>query len=272
MEKITAVIVTYKKDFLKTPSASILLKYAREDKLSLFIYENENVSDSLHEKNVLDTHSRTNEGLAVPYNLGLKNAIENNSEWLLLLDHDTLITASYLDKIINTSSKGLKAILPTVISDETVISPLKSDKYISLRNKENVLPGITDASLMAINSGSAISTEVLKQINGFNEEFKLDFLDHWLFWKLNFDKSLKYLVSDEKLEHSLSVQNIREVSLSRYEGILEAECKYYLKYNVSQLAEFKRTLILRTCKQFLLVKNRKFWKKTLRKYFEMRRR
>ena len=38
---------------------------------------------------------------------------------------------------------------------------------------------------MAINSGTVITAETLRWLEGFSEEFPLDYLDHWFFYQLN---------------------------------------------------------------------------------------
>ncbi|GKQ43159.1 glycosyl transferase family 2 [Companilactobacillus sp. RD055328] len=272
MKKVTVIIVTYKKDFRRTPSYEILMRYSNEEKINLFIYDNEKVAPVLEGNNIVNIQSISNEGLSLPYNMALKYAQKNDSEWLLLLDHDTVLTESFLEEVISTASKDVKAILPRIISNENIISPLMADKYISLRHKR--VPNVGDVSLpiMAINSGSALSVRILSSIGGFNEEFKLDFLDHWIFWRLNREKESQYIISSEKINHELSVQDINSMSITRYESILNSEVLYYTNYNTDQLSKFINTLFMRAGKQFLLVKNRKFWKKTLKKYFEVRRR
>ncbi len=57
---------------------------------------------------------------------------------------------------------------------------------------------------MAINSGVAWSVKFLKKIGGFNPAFSLDFLDHWLFWKVDqLEKTVEIL--PVRMEHDLSV-------------------------------------------------------------------
>lgn len=272
MNQLTVVLVTYQKNFFDTPSSQMLYDYAIKGKISLVVYENKSLFETKLESEAIDlVQTSRNDNLALPYNYALKKAAESTSEWLLLLDHDTKISSRYIDQIVSTVSSDYKAILPQVISAKTTISPLLADKYISLRDKETIEPGPTSQNLMAINSGTVLSVNVMRELGGFNKEFPLDFLDHWIFWCLN-QVNKKYLVLDQEIEHSLSVQDPNSLSLARYQGILAAELHYYQNYNRGQLRDYRQHLLMRSIKQFLQVKNRSFWKKTFAQFQQIKKR
>ncbi|MGR3741267.1 glycosyltransferase [Companilactobacillus sp. DQM5] len=271
MTELAVVVVTYKTDFLNTPSSKILLDYAKKNKIKLIIYDNKAVAPKISNRNVINIQTTENHGLAKPYNTALKYAIDNNAKWLMLLDHDTQITETYLKKVMSTNTEKIKAILPIIKSNDTIISPLSANNYISLRKKEVPKQGLTNDSIMAINSASVLSIDQLFKIGGFNEKFSLDFLDHWLFWEFNKIKSKKYIIVPEQIMHSLSVQNINSVSYSRYESILNSEILFYTEYNKDQLDNFVKNLLLRSFKQFIFVKNRTFWKLTLSSYLKLKK-
>ena len=46
---------------------------------------------------------------------------------------------------------------------------------------ERPVEGVQNKAVMAINSGSLIKVSFLTEIGGFNGQFPLDYLDHWLF-------------------------------------------------------------------------------------------
>lgn len=271
MSQLTIIVVTYRKNFKETPNADLLLKLAQQDDIQLIIYDNASVGEKIIARNTTNIQKSDNQGLAHAYNLALDMARSNHSRWLLLLDHDTKVTLQYINDILNDTSDDVKAILPIVESEQTIVSPLKSDRYISLRHKEIPEVGRSRDNLMAINSGSVLSVKVMTDIKGFNEQFKLDFLDHWLFWRLNQEPGY-YKIDPEKIKHSLSVQNPNEMNFGRYQGIMHAEKLFYTEYDQKNLNSYVKNLPKRTLKQFLVIRDRRFWRMTIKQYFDLRRR
>ncbi|KRM20958.1 glycosyltransferase [Latilactobacillus graminis] len=272
MEKLVVVIVTYRRSFTDTPSADLLLKYARNNQLTLVIYDNEKVGAKIIGKNIINIQNNSNKGLVKGYNVALEAAIDKGIQWLLLLDHDTKLSTDYFDELFAKldSKQPAKAILPTIISNEVTVSPLESDKYISLRTSQVLQPGQFNGQLMAINSGSTLSVEALQSIGGFNEAFPLDFLDHWLFWRLN-QIAQPYLLLETQLKHSLSVQTPNTMSTTRYASILAGETLYYSQYNIEEFKNYRKHLLLRIAKQFLKFKNRQLWRMSLKTLSQLRR-
>ncbi|MFD1411453.1 glycosyltransferase [Lapidilactobacillus gannanensis] len=271
MAKLTVIVVTYQRDFRTTPSAAVLLQYAQQEKINLIVFDNKFVGKKITGINVVNIQSSENLGLAKAYNFAFCQSKKAQSKWLLLLDHDTEVSQDYLERILNSAQTMTKAILPFVVSKNTVVSPLIASKYISLRDKNIPKPGTYNGELMAINSGSVLSVAAMDEIGGFNEKFPLDFLDHWLFWRLNQLKSLNYYLIDEKIGHDLSVQSPNKMNFDRYIGILQAEEIYYTEYNRVQKENYVKNLRLRAAKQFLIMHNRKFWRATVHQYFTFRR-
>ncbi|MED9788052.1 MAG: glycosyl transferase family 2, partial [Latilactobacillus curvatus] len=120
------------------------------------------------------------------------------------------------------------------------------------------------------NSGSAVPVDILQSIGGFNEAFPLDFLDHWLFWRLN-QIDQPYLILETQLKHSLSVQTPSAMSTTRYASILAGEALYYSQYNLDEFSNYRKHLMLRSAKQFLKFKNRQLWRMSLKTLIQLRR-
>ena len=108
------------------------------------------------------------------------------------------------------------------------------------------------------------------QLGGFNTQFPLDFLDHWLFFEI-FQQQKSVYVLESKLQHELSVLHYESMTTKRYQSILKAEKNYYQNYETQQLDNHRKQLLKRTLKQWVKVKNRQIWKMTLRSYFELKR-
>ncbi|MGX7244034.1 glycosyltransferase [Enterococcus quebecensis] len=267
--KVVITIVLYRTNFSQTPSYNLLKNYIVEKKsVYLLLYDNSDKAQDnelFDQENVCYIHDETNPGLAKAYNAGNRYLTEVKGDIMLLLDQDTLLDERYLEKLLCMSLDiAIGAYVPIVSSHGRQISPVFSDKYIG-RQSELPTSGSYSKMIMSINSGTALPKETLKSIGMFNLDFPLDFLDHWLFWKI-YQLHKKVCVLDYHLEHDLSVLDYRRVNSQRYESIIRAETLFYQKYDQDKLLVHRKHLFLRTIKQFLRVKNRKIWRRTFLEY------
>ena len=71
---------------------------------------------------------RRNLGIVTAYNYAYETACQNSSEWLLLLDHDTEITAEYMDTVLNLLNMEnlLRQLFRKLIVNMSMISPVYS--------------------------------------------------------------------------------------------------------------------------------------------------
>ncbi|OJG46761.1 hypothetical protein RV04_GL000008 [Enterococcus hermanniensis] len=198
-------------------------------------------------------HSEENVGLAKAYNYAIKQR-NPKTEWLVTLDQDTQLTNAYLKELLSkakTLPETVVALAPVVMDQQQQISPVRSDTLRPLHKELPKGDQIFSKNIMVINSGTAIRMAFLLQIAGYNEEFPLDYLDHWLSWKIFSEQKQLYSLKSV-LQHELSVLNYAEqMTVSRYQAILRAEYSYYLKYASNLLPAYRKQLFLRSCKQFL---------------------
>lgn len=276
--KLTTVIVIYNMEIEKTKTIESLknnkLFFECENMDSqVIIYDNSNSPQDCPQifKNQVYIHDERNIGIVTAYNKAWEIASNKKNDWLLLLDQDTEITEDYLKRTIaalsnNQQEENIVAIVPTVYSNEKVVSPVFLD---SLRPLKNTLPskGLQEKKVMAINSGAVIRVSFLNEINGFNKEFPLDYLDHWLFHTI-YEKNRKIFLSDAKLNHDLSVMNYNTISLGRYKSIVDSEVRYYNKYLPDKKIQFKKHLFLRMMKQAISVKNKRIFLYTAKQIFK----
>ncbi len=274
--KQTVVVVFYKQKIAESKTFSTLmeaLKGRDTAGINLILYDNSPEeqdfnSEDYPELQVSYVHDPRNLGIATAYNFALSSAIESGSEWLLLFDHDTEVTEPYVTEFCSKVqvAEDIAAVVPKINSAGTMISPVYSDSLRPL-TAERPAPGVQNKPVMAINSGSLLRVSFLKEIGGFNEEFPLDYLDHWLFHEI-YARGQKVLLVDITLEHELSVMDYSTVSLRRYQSILDAEMKFYAEYKKELNASYKKQLFKRLLKQILLVKNKKIALYTMRRLFQ----
>ncbi len=269
--KFVAVTVLYHKKVADLPFADLFPYFNAED-ISLVLYDNsEKPQEELpQEKTITYVHDKRNIGLVPAYNLALQMAKEQGAEGVLLLDHDTEISREYLETLKNETFSGkVGCIVPQIRTTNGIISPLKADAYINHQHTP-LTTGTYDGPYMAINSGSLISVKALEEIGGFNEEFPLDFLDHWLFHALG-EKNYQIKVLQNVIDHDLSVLDYKNVSHRRYESILAGERIYYSKYHQDFLKNHQKQLLKRTLKQLVKVSDKYFFKRTFQEYLTIRK-
>jgi glycosyltransferase involved in cell wall biosynthesis len=177
-------------------------------------------------------HDPENGGLCAAYNHALATAITNGFDWLLLMDQDTVLPANFFDVLsvaVNNAKldERIVAIVPKVVSNHRMVSPCKVKFAGRLTPLGLQYQGICEQPATAINSGSLLRTTFLKNLGQFPSDFKLDFLDHWIFhtiYKLN----KRVYVQQALLQHELSVSDFdRFVTEERYANILAAEWLFY---------------------------------------------
>ncbi len=188
-------IVLYEQSLNKITTFKSLQSAAYTSNLFLdtFIYDNsknaqpqhiiEEVSKTCRTLHYI--HDETNPGVSRAYNKAAELAQTLNKEWLVLYDQDTTIQSSYFNELlinINLNS-SIKLFCPVVNSSDKIISPaifLFGRSFM----KRYVKPGQKKLKYYSlINSGLAIRLDALKSVGGYDEEFKLDFSDHYFVYK-----------------------------------------------------------------------------------------
>lgn len=273
--KLTIVVVFYKQKIEESKTFSTLMQSMQgrqADGIHLILYDNSpDEQDFRPEKypewHISYIHDPRNLGIAAAYNYALSHANQAESNWLLLFDHDTEVTKEYAAQFLRKQECGeaIAAVVPKIHSSGTMISPVYSHSLRPL-NEERPAPGVQNKAVMAINSGTLLRVSFLNEIGGFNEEFPLDYLDHWLFFEI-YARGKKVLLVDVTLEHELSVMDYSNVSLRRYQSILDAEMKFYANYKKELYGSYKKQLFKRLLKQILLVKNKQIALYTMRRLF-----
>lgn len=128
-----------------------------------------------------------NFGLAKAQNQGIEYAIKNNYDWVLLLDHDSLLDHDMIKKMskkynpLSENRKKRIGLVSPVIFDKNTNEYSKiiiKDNYLIKRiNPLKVENKYVVSALTVIASGSLIKTKVLKEIGVMREDFFIDYID-----------------------------------------------------------------------------------------------
>lgn len=268
--KIMIVLVIYKLKLIEAPALNTLIKaYCKHEKFEYFeliIYDNSPIKQNINVKIPFQTqyiHDSSNGGLYAAYTYALNRAIETKCNWILLLDQDTKLSLNYFFSVSKiTDNKSLDddvvAIVPKVFTiNGKMISPCKLFIGRIVKSIPLEYIGIYNFKISAINSGTFVKVEFLKTIGGFNPLFKLDFVDHWIFYKI-FTCRKKVFILDSVIEHELSVTNYNMyMSKERYKNILSSEILFINLYSPKlEKMVYILKLIIRSFKQLVFIKNK----------------
>jgi glycosyltransferase involved in cell wall biosynthesis len=273
--KILVVLVLYRVDLCESVTYKSLTKLWAEDRpkcdVELLVYDNSerpipvSVPKGLPYRYI---NNSTNGGLVTAYNTALNMAKETGAKWILLLDQDTQLPPGYLARQSLTigatsADPSIVAVVPRVTSSGKRISPAWVRSGWRLEPVPATFSGILSEAFTAINSGAALNVEFVSGIGGFDERFKIDYLDHWLF-RIIATTGRKIFVTDETLQHDLSVTDIgKKVNLVRYNSILTGEFRFFRNFGSrTEYAAYLVRLIARYVRQAAINDTRKHAKMT----------
>jgi GT2 family glycosyltransferase len=194
----------------------------------------------------------SNPGLVKWYNLALGKAEKSGMPWILLLDQDTTVTAQYIKEVVLRTSEmeeknDVAAIIPKLVQNGVVCSPLTPPTYRHPRPFDRNFTGIAALRLHVFNSGSVLRVSALREAGGFPEDFPLDYLDHATFATLQ-SRGGRLFVLQSTLDHELSSTKVRKTDpryVERHRRILVAERRFYKRYGSLQERVYRRVRLLR---------------------------
>jgi hypothetical protein len=263
---ILPILVLYKMRLSDSPTYQTFCESSRNggrDPALIAVYDNSperQVSLTDETRLLAYKHDPDNNGLAAAYNWALNLAHESHFSWLLLLDQDTKLPATFLPYLVTKAlqydmNDSVAAIAPFVIDNGVSISP----KRVRLGRRTSVTrptPEIAEHEVTAINSGVAVKVPFVMSIGGFNPAYRLDCLDHWFFRQV-YSNRKRVALSGQILDHNLSVSDYRrQVSLDRYRSILTAEAEFITtQKSPLELCIYAGRLAFRAAKQLVIYRS-----------------
>jgi glycosyltransferase involved in cell wall biosynthesis len=235
--RILAVIVLYKIQpdesvAFRTLQNAILTLSSEDADIQVLIYDNSpgERTQTAFAKGVRYVAAQKNLGLAAAYNYALEIAKEEDSTWLLTLDHDTALPLDFLSRLkeyalANVSRLDVAAIVPRLKDGARSLSPVIARQWgVSYLHRD--LVGIAPYKVGAVNSGSLFRVNVLRQIGGFSKYFWLDQLDADVFRKIHLHGKYVYIAGDIHLKHELSILHEESIGPERFRNYLLAESAF----------------------------------------------
>lgn len=243
--RILAVLVLYKRAPDESESFTSLRNILQKRpelavNMNLLVYDNSPEAHTLPQMPVTTRYvsNPANPGLAEAYNTGLRLANEGGIEWLLLLDHDTLLTEAYVEELNDLISELPETeptaciIVPKLVYSRRGRRAVHSPHFMPRFTHHGValdFSGIAADELSGYNSAATFRVHNLETLGGFPIHYSMEFLDHIVFHTLH-EAGGKVWVMNSLLQHDLSTTNLdKNVSLIRYKKILYAERDFHLQ-------------------------------------------
>lgn len=208
----------------------------------------------------------TNPGVSKAYNYASKIAINNNKEYILLLDQDTYFPYNayelYLTYSMSSIFHEIKLYAPVLVYESILISPFKSFMMHGYHPKRMPKYGLNYLNnFTPINSGLMINLESFNKIGGYNENLKLDFTDIDFISRFKRVSNLLYIVPFIAKHELSSINKISlKESLLRYEHYIDSILN--MKLNLYRTFFLKIICLYRGIKLTLKFKSLSFFFKS----------
>jgi len=241
MIKIDMILVTYNPN---TELVDNCIKSICKDVRNIYLVDNGSKNFEFDKKidNVKFIKLQENMGISYAQNIGIKEAVKNNAEYILLSDQDTVYPKDYISKMIRTFSFH---------ENICAITPLFKDAHGKKRNDgffkksffftKQFFPNSGYYEVFhTIASGKLLRVQYLNDIGLMDEDLFIDWVDYEWCWRA---RKIGYKIignADVVIEHQLGDSSkdigFRDVNLRSYIR------HYYITRNAFYLALYSKDL------------------------------
>ena len=167
-----------------------------------------------HRNNITLIENKKNVGLAAAQNQGIKLALEDGVDWVLLLDQDSILDKDFVKNMLKAghkykNKKNIGFLTPRHEFDDGSPSVPTYSKGLFLRPKRHHmdLDEIDDTILFGMASGSFIPRHTLEEVGLMREEFWIDYIDYEFSFRVR-ERGYRIIgVGGARLNHRLGVKN-----------------------------------------------------------------
>lgn len=257
MDGYAALIVAYYPDErleknIKVINSSRLIN-------SIFIIDNtpDQQLNWVNEYNKIEyIHLGANKGIATAQNIGLCKAMESGYDWVLTLDHDTIVSEKLIDKYHEYISSNNTELIGIINSDYYDINS-NTMKY------KNTSPIFVDE---VISSGSLINLSIVKKIGAMEDDFFIDQVDNEYCFRLLINGYRIVVLPGKGFEHRLGNISDIKILFIRFKAYNQSPLRTYYrvrniiwflrKYNSKDLKKRKHKELLKDFIRIMFEKNR----------------
>lgn len=204
LNSVSAVIITYnvENDFKNR------INKLRGKVNEIIVVDNGSKAETISmlkelEKEITIIYLEKNKGIAYALNTGIKYSIEKGYDWILTLDHDSIVT----DNMINNMLKCYESFEEELKEKVAMLVPVhveeKEYENNNIINNEEVSSKSYTEVLTEITSGALTKASIYKSVGLYDEKLFIDLVDHDYCLSLN-KKGFKVIqVNSAILIHNL---------------------------------------------------------------------
>ena len=214
MNSVAAVIITYnvENDFKER------INKLKGKVNEIVVVDNGSKAETINmlkelEKEITIIYLEDNKGIACALNKGIKYSIEKGYNWILTLDHDSIITDNMIKNMLtcynglNNKLKEKVAMLVPVHVEE------KEYENASNINEEKASNSYKEV-LTEITSGALTKAEMYKNVGMYDEKLFIDLVDHDYCLSLN-KKGFKII----QVNNAILIHNLGESVKKKFLGL-----------------------------------------------------
>ncbi len=252
MNKIAAIVVLY------NPDENVIsnIKSYQNQVDMIFAIDNSEMSNSfilsnIHSINNLEyVPNKCNLGIAAALNIGAEKAISKGFSYVLTLDQDSEATPDMVSNLLAcfTQADNIALVAPII-------------QHYKGKNIEPARIKPCKQIITAWTSGSLVDLNAWQIVEGYNEDFFIDYADHEFCLKLNELRFKIYACNNSILKHRLG--NIEEINLvfrKVYTTNHSPLRLYYRFRNRFQLKHKYKSVF----PEFFKIDDKEFWKSFLK--------
>lgn len=239
--RIMAVLVVHERTLEQVDAWSTLRSWLQSERMrgtcgclqQLLIYDNSAAPVAVPAPDIERcryVHDSCNGGTAAAYRCAMSIASSQKIEWLLLLDHDTLLPEKFLEeasmRIGSAGEPVPAAFVPWVLhGSDRVISPARVRRSGSIRPLRPGLFPLAGEHITAIASGCIVHVPKVEKFLPFPRGLWLDYVDHWIFAQVH-KHGYRVSLLEQTLHHDLSVAAPVSLSAARLTSVMHGEAIY----------------------------------------------
>lgn len=177
--------------------------------------------------NMLYICNGKNLGIAEAQNIGLRAIELDHFKFVILLDQDTRITASYPKDISTEFERISNRDKRLAILGPTVINKVSGQEYTSVVHHYNVDDNGFSQRSHVISSGSCISVQALHKVGLMESELFIDDVDYEWCWRAYAKDYVCGITTNVHIYHQVGNN---ELHIGKYKIIISSPFRYYYQY------------------------------------------
>jgi rhamnosyltransferase len=175
-------------------------------------FDDKFICDSKDSAEIIYIKNKTNLGLGEALNIGIKKVLTLKTEWVLLLDQDSMVDFGMIENMLSSyysANDKLVAQIVPLVYDNNTLRYLPSLIFRRFGLKKIYAPKEDTFIDFQITSGSLIKKEIFEKIGFMDEKFFIDYIDFDYCFRLRSFKYKILLSKNALLHHSLGEKSFK---------------------------------------------------------------